>query len=518
MRFSTRLLSLVVLCMVCFFAFGSEFTHADNAGQDHSKPNIVFILADDLGYGDLGCYGQEKIRTPSLDTLAKEGIRFTRHYSGNNVCAPSRAVLMTAMHPGHCAIRDNREAKPEGQEPLPENTVTLVGELKKHGYVAGAFGKWGLGAPDSVSNPLQVGFDRFYGYNCQREAHTYYPQSLWDNDKKIVVNEKPIPGHAQLKADEDPSDPKSYERFQGENYSADLIADEVMRFVDQNSDQPFFLYWATTVPHLALQVPDDSLKEYQGLWEDPPYPGGRGYLPHHTPRAAYAAMVTRMDREIGRLIELLKEKGVYENTLIVFTSDNGPLYDQLGGTDSEFFNSHGGLRGRKGSMYEGGIRVPCIVSWAGKIRPGRVSNQMTGFEDWMPTLLEIAQGAPIVNEPSIFDGISFASTLLTDGAAASETGRPFLYRESPGYRGQQTVIVGDWKAVRTGLLPAKNSGKTLSDVPIELFNLSDDPTESNDLAVRYPEKVAELEKIMKREHTRSSVFILPLVDGDTDEK
>ena len=193
------------------------------------KPNIVFILADDLGYGDLGCYGQQKIKTPSVDALAKEGIRFTRHYAGNNVCAPSRAVLMTGMHPGHCVIRNNAEVQPEGQRPMPEGTVTLVGELKKRGYVSGAFGKWGLGSPDSSSTPLKTGFDRFYGYNCQREAHSYYPQFLWDDDRKIVVNENPVPGHAKLDDDADPDDPKSYEKFKGENYSADWSCFSIIR-------------------------------------------------------------------------------------------------------------------------------------------------------------------------------------------------------------------------------------------------------------------------------------------------
>jgi len=475
-------------------------------------PNIVFILADDLGYGDLGCYGQQKIKTPSVDTLAGEGLRFTRHYSGNNVCAPSRATLMTGMHPGHCVIRNNMEVQPEGQMSMPEGTVTLVGELKKLGYVSGAFGKWGLGAPDSVSSPLRVGFDRFYGYNCQRVAHSYYPEFLWDDDQRVVVNKTTIPGHAPLDTGADPNDPNSYLKFQGENYSADLIADEVMRFVgnhvENNADQPFFLYWPTTVPHLALQVPDDSLKEYQGLWDDPPYPGDNGYTPQFTPRAAYAAMVTRLDREVGRLVQLLKDKGVYENTIIIFSSDNGPLWDRFAGTDSEFFNSHGGLRGRKGGMYEGGIRVPCIVSWPGKIQPETITDRMSGFEDWFPTLLEIAGVTPHEQQPC--DGFSLVPLLL--GEKSDRPVREWLYRESPGYGGQQTVMLGDWKALRIDWATAKRTGKTIDDVPVELYNLKDDPAEENNVAAKYPEKARELRELMEREHVPSSGFPMPLLD------
>lgn len=487
------------------FILHENMQNAIFAEQD--KPNIVFILADDLGYGDIGAFGQQKIKTPNLDSLAKEGIRFTRHYAGNNVCAPSRAVLMTGMHPGHCVVRDNKEARPEGQAGFAGSTPTLVGELKKCGYATGAFGKWGLGAPDSESTPLRLGFDRFYGYNCQREAHTYYPKYLWDNDRKVVVNEKPIPAYGKLKEGADPNDPKSYAEFQGEHYSADLIADKVMEFVDQQKESPFFLYWATTVPHLGLQVPEDSLKEYQGLWDDPPYIGGKGYVPHLTPRATYAAMISRMDREIGRLVSLLKEKEIYENTIIVFTSDNGPSFGKIGGVDAEFFNSSGGLRGRKGSMYEGGIRVPCIVSWPGKVRSRDESKRITGFEDWMPTLLEIA-GAKSTPQ---CDGIGFSSTILAK-EEEKQPDRPFLYRESPGYGAQQTLLVGDWKIIRKDLRKAEKEGKSLAYVKIELYDLADDPAEKNDQAGKFPEKVAELQKIMDSQHIPSSIFPLPLVD------
>lgn len=508
---------LVTAVVASLFTPDFLYGQSQTVTSPPQKPNIVFIVADDLGYGDLGCYGQTKIQTPNIDSLATVGLRLTRHYSGCNVCAPSRAVLMTGLHNGHNPVRDNREIKPEGQFPLTRNVPNLIGELKKRGYVVGAFGKWGLGGPDSDSSPLKFGCDRFFGYNCQRVAHSYYPEFLWDNDKQIQINTNPIPGHGRLLPEDDPTDPASYKKFVGENYSPDLIADQVMKFVSDNQEKPFFLYWPTTVPHLALQVPEDSLKEYIGRWDDPMYEGGRGYTPNFAPRAAYAAMVTRLDREVGRLVRLLKEKNLYENTLIVFTSDNGPLYDQLAGTDSEFFNSHGNLRGRKGSMYEGGVRVPCVITWGNRIKPNTVSDRVTGFEDWMPTFLHVADQKNVhtadtttvaKSVPFVCDGKDFTPTIL----GRSQPARPFLYRESPGYGGQQMVISDKWKLIRTGLRPAKNQGKKLSDVPLELYDLTVDPSESQDVAAANPDVVKRLEAILIAEHTPNVDFPMPLVD------
>ncbi|MCL2743532.1 MAG: arylsulfatase [Planctomycetaceae bacterium] len=482
------------------FAFAST--------QTEKLPNIVFILADDLGRGDLGCYGQTKIKTPNIDSLAASGMKFTRHYSGNNVCAPSRAVLMTGMHPGHCVIRNNSEVQPEGQRAMPENTPTLVGELKKRGYVVGGFGKWGLGYPGSVSSPTRIGFDKFFGYNCQRVAHSFYPEYLWDNDTKVIINEHPVPGHGKLPEGADVTDVSVFKKFQGQNYSSDIINAKLLEFVEENAEKPFFLYWPTTVPHVALQVPEDSLKEYEGLWDDPPYLGNNGYVPHHAPRAAYAAMITRFDRAVGKLIALLKEKGIYGNTIIVFTSDNGATHD-AGGVDSNFFNSTGGLRSRKGNMYEGGICAPCIVVWKGKVVAGSTTDRVSGFEDWMPTFLDIVDTASqkAVDKPKV-DGISILPTLL----GKKQEPRPFLYRESSGYGGQQTVIVGDWKAVRTELQKAARQNKTIKDVKTELYNLAEDLFETNDVAAKFPEKLRELEEIMAREHVYNEVFPMPLLD------
>jgi arylsulfatase A-like enzyme len=484
------------------------------AAGEVRKPNIVFIVGDDLGYGDLGCYGQQKIKTPNLDRLAAEGMRFTQHYSGSPVCAPSRCVLMTGMHPGHAIVRDNRGMKPEGQFPLPAGTVTLPRLLQQHGYTTGAFGKWGLGGPGTSGDPLAQGINRFYGYNCQGVAHNFYPTYLWDNDRQVALDNPVFPAHDKFKPDEDPQDPRSYARFQGRQYSADLIAEQARAFVRANQGKPFFLFVPTTVPHLALQVPEDSIQQYAGLWDDPPYTGGKGYLPQFRPRAAYAAMITRMDREIGSLVSLVRELGLERDTLFVFSSDNGPLYDKYGGTDCEFFNSHGGLRGRKGSLYEGGFRVPCIVRWTGRIQPGTVSDRVTGFEDWLPTLLELCGIRDAT--PAGLDGISFAPTLLGE----KQPERPFLYREFPGYGGQQCVRVGQWKAVRQNLFPRAKAkaGKLAPVVRTELYDLAADPTESRDVAAEHPEIVARLEQLFRAQHVPSKDFPLPVLDAEGQGK
>ncbi|MFM8469887.1 MAG: arylsulfatase [Limisphaerales bacterium] len=473
-------------------------------------PNVVFIIADDLGWGDLGCYGQKIIRTPHLDRLAAEGMRFTHHYSGNAVCAPSRCVLMTGKHPGHAFIRDNRQFKPneEGQYPIPADTITLAKLFQQRGYATGGFGKWGLGGPGTTGEPLKQGFTRWFGYNCQAVAHNFYPEYLWDNDRKVPTRNAKFSAHDTLKPGEDAADPKSYARFQSKEYSADLIAEQARAFIRANKDKPFFCYVPTTVPHLALQVPDDSLAEYLGKFDDPPYAGGKGYLPHFKPRAAYAAMITRMDREIGRTMELVKELGLDEQTIFVFTSDNGPLtgnHQGLAGTDCAFFNSNGGLRNGKGSLYEGGVRVPGIVRWKGRIAAGATSERVTGFEDWMPTLLELAG----FNEhtPKAIDGLSFAPTLL--GQRQAE--RPFLYREFPSYTGQQSVRVGDWKAVRQNLKPAP-AKQAAPNLAIQLYNLRADPSESTDVAAQHPEVVAKLEAILRAQHAVSTEFPLPALD------
>lgn len=496
--------------MIRFFVLGFLLVSAALAAEGGRRPNIIFLLADDLGYGDIGAYGQKKIRTPNLDQLARDGMRFTQHYSGHNVCAPSRCVLMTGLHPGHAYIRDNRggvgiDGSGEGQEPVPAGELKLLLTLKRLGYTNGGFGKWGLGAVGSTGDPLSQGLDRFFGYNDQAVAHNFYPTSLWSDRERVPLNNPAFRAHQKLPEGADPNDPKSYEQFSGNEYAPDRINEAARAFLQANKERPFFLYYPTTIPHLALQVPDDSLAEYKDQFPETPYTGENGYLPHRTPHAAYAAMITRLDRDIGRLLAAVDEAGLREQTIVIFTSDNGPLWDRFGGTDTDFFNSAGGLRGRKGNYYEGGFRVPCIVRWTSRIAAGSLSERVTGFEDWLPTFCELA-GAPDA-APKGIDGISFAPTLL----GRQQPERPFLYRESPGYDGQQCVRVGKWKAIRTNLNPRPRTTNTQPGA-IELYDLSADPTESRNVAAHHPEVVAQLATILKAQHVPSKRWPIRALD------
>lgn len=513
------------IALTGLFLFGVSFSTAVAYEVQNRPPNIIFLIADDLGYGDIGAFGQTKIQTPTLDKMASQGIKLTRHYSGNPVCATSRCVLMTGKHPGHAQVRNNRETKPEGQYPLVAGTRTLARILQENGYATGGFGKWGLGGPESDGRPVKQGFDKFFGYNCQAKAHNFYPEYLWENDTKVFLKNPAFAAHQKFPADADKNDPANYKRYQGEDYAPDLISDQAVKFVEQNKDRPFFLYYPTTVPHLALQVPEDSLAQYKNKFEETPYDGTRSYLPNLTPHATYAAMVTRMDREIGRILNKVEELGLTNNTIVVFTSDNGPLYDQLGGTDTDFFQSAKDLRGRKGSVYEGGVRVPTLVKYPGRISNGTQSDRVTGFEDWMPTLLTMAKMQSKI--PDDLDGIDFSATLTGQNQSA----RAFLYREFPGYGGQQAVWSGKWKAVRqnlnqgglagvqkkAGAASKKAAAKKKNNarpavIVTELYDLEADPTESKDVAADHPEVVRKLEAIMKQEHVPSEVFPIRALD------
>ncbi len=409
------------------------------------KPNIIFILADDLGYGDLGCYGQQTIRTPRIDAMAREGLRFTQCYSGSTVCAPSRCALMTGLHTGHCRVRGNKRV------PLEPEDTTVAETLKTAGYHTALIGKWGLGEPDSTGIPNRKGFDYFFGYLNQHNAHNYYPEFLWKNEAKF-----PLDGN--VCRDDEPI--VSVERAQ---YSHDLFAEDALRYVEEHQDDPFFLYLALTIPHannergriegVGMEVPDF------GEYADQDWPIGQ---------KGHAAMVSRMDRDVGRLLDKLRELGIAENTLVIFTSDNGPHKE--GGADPEFFHSGGGLRGIKRDLYEGGIRVPAIAWWPGQIDAETESDQPWTFWDVLPTAAELA-GA---ETPNNLDGISILPAL--HGAN--------LYRKEPLYwefheRGfSQALRWGPWKAVRPK-----------QDRPIELYNLDDDRSESKNLADQHPDLV-----------------------------
>lgn len=434
--------------------------------QPPQRPNILLIMADDLGAGEVGFNGQKRIRTPNIDALAAHGLRFSQAYSAAPVCAPARCALLTGRNMAHAAIRDNKELQPEGQQPLPARDVTLAEALKTLGYATACIGKWGLGPPGSEGDPLSQGFDHFFGYNCQRHAHNHFPTWLYRDREKITLE-----GNTQGNA-------------MGETYAPDLMREAALSFIRENSDQPFFLYFATTIPHAALQVPADSLREYAGAFEETPYDGKQGYQPHPTPRAAYAAMVTRMDRDIGALLALLDELGLTQDTIVIFTSDNGPTFN--GGTDSAFFNSTAGLRGLKMQLYEGGIRVPLVVRWPGRIAAGGEVKLPVTHCDLLPTLAAIAGASAEV--PADVDGMDLAPALLGGEVPVS---RPPLYWEAASGGFQQAVRIDEFKGVRRNL-------RKDPDAPLELYDLRIDAAETTDIAAQHPEIVARMLEIMRR--------------------
>jgi arylsulfatase A-like enzyme len=449
-----------------------------------TKPNIIYILAEDLGYGDLGCYGQSKIETPNLDQMAREGILFTQHYSGSTVCAPSRSALLTGQHTGHTSIRGNKELFPEeGQHPLDKASITIAEMLKEANYTTGAFGKWGLGFIGSEGDPNNQGFDVFYGYNCQRQAHRYYPKHLWHNNEKVML--------------------EGNDFNNTEVYAPNDIHKQALKFIEGNKDKPFFMYYPHIMPHAEIIIPEGELMEkYRGRFKETAFvndrPGAdygdehfdvKYYSSQPEPRATYAAMVSLLDKHVGEVLSKLKELGIEDNTMVIFTSDNGPHTE--GGADPGFFNSSGGLRGVKRDLYEGGIRVPMIARWPNHIKEGLKSDHISAFWDVMPTFAEIAG----VSAPVNIDGISFLPELLGKKQKKHE----HLYWEFHEQGGKKAVRKGKWKAVK---LQCFNKNKTR----IELYNLEEDENESNNIAENHPQIVAEMMKIMDEEHTQNPDF------------
>lgn len=466
-----------------------------------SRPNIVFIYADDLGYGELGCYGQQKIQTPHIDQLASGGIRFTQHYSGAPVCAPARAMLMTGLHSGHSPIRGNFElggyadSSERGQQPLPALTFTMAGMLKKAGYATAAIGKWGLGMFTNEGNPNQQGFDYFYGYLDQKQAHNYYPTHLWENGRWDTLRNPVINVHRAI--DSSQADDRLFDYYKGNVYAPAVMTEKAVEFMTANRSKPFFLYLPYTLPHLSLQVPDAELNFYRGKWQEQPYYGQKGYAPHRYPLSAYAAMISYLDKQVGIIMEVLQRLQLDKNTLVVFTSDNGGTFD-VGGAPTRFFNSNGILRGNKGDVFEGGIRVPLVVSWPGKIRPGAVSHHLSAQYDWLATLADIT-GQSIPGN----DGISLLPTLL--GKESFQQQHTFLYFEFPETGGQIAIRLGNWKGVKRGL--KKNPA-----APWMLFDLETDPSEATDLSGRYPAILLRMEAIIQQQHMRPILREWELVD------
>jgi arylsulfatase A-like enzyme len=478
------LISAYCLAFSIFFSGCSQEKGIDAPEVTSSKPNIIFILADDLGYGDLGFLGQEYIETPNIDKLVNEGMFFTDHYAGATVCAPSRSAFMTGLHTGHTPIRGNREIQPEGQFPMPDSIPSIATVLNKAGYKTGAFGKWGLGFIGTTGDPNQQGFNRFYGYNCQRFAHRYYPDHIWDNEKEIKLE-----GNGWKEKT---------------TYAPDLIQEQTLAFIDENKDEPFFLFMPIVMPHAELAIPeDDVFQKYRVKFGDEkPYPVRNGseygndmdistYQSQLYPHATFAAMVERIDNYVGQVMVKLKERGLDKNTIVIFSSDNGA--HQEGGADPVFFDSNGIYRGFKRDLYEGGVRTPMIAWWPGKIKAGSKSDHLSAFWDLMPTFADIAG----VETPKNIDGISLLPTMR--GNENEQKDHNFLYWEFHEQGGKQAIRKGSWKAVRLNVFGGKSS-------VLELYDLSVDPAEENNLAGDNPEIVAEMASLMKASHTPNPIF------------
>ena len=494
--------------------------------KNDKKPNIIYILADDLGYGELGVYGQTKIETPNIDALAQNGMLFTQHYTAAPVCAPARASLLTGKHGGQASIRGNdewgergnvwsytamlKDSTLEGQRPMPKNTTTMAQLLKTANYKTAIVGKWGLGAPQTESIPTKMGFDYFFGYNCQRQAHTYTPVHLYENENKYHLKNDTIAPHSGTGNDGNPLDEATYEKFYQTEYSPTLIFDKMMGFIEDNKTQPFFMYWASPIPHVPLQAPKKWVDYYVDKFGDekPYYHKEKGsYFPARNPRATYAAMISYLDENVGKLVTYLKEEGLYENTLIIFTSDNGP--SSSGGTDSEWFNSSGIFQNKygrvKGFTYEGGIRIPMIATWPAKIKAGSKSDHISAFYDVLPTFNEIAN----VKTNYESNGISFYDALTS---SEKQKEHDYLYWEFAGYNGQVAVRMGKWKMIWKNI---KKGNKE-----VELYNLDIDIKEANNVMDRHPELLKKFFKIIKKEHKtpENNSFIIKAVEEIYNQK
>ena len=432
-----------------------------------SQPNIIYILADDLGYGDLGCYGQKKFSTPNIDAMANDGMRFTQNYSASTVSAPSRCGLLTGKHTGHAAIRGNiNEKGSDGKlydTSLPDSEVTIAELLKTRNYATACIGKWGMGGVGSEGHPNKQGFDYFYGYLGQANAHWYYPEYIHENSQEIILSKKV--------------------------YTHDLFENKAVDFIKTNAQKPFFLYLAVTIPHAELQIPD----EYRTVYENSfmPEKAHKGdYSPQEKPHATFAAMMSRLDLTVGKLNQLLRDLNLDENTIVIFSSDNGAHKE--GGANPTFFNSSGGLRGTKRDLYEGGIRVPMIVKWPKEVKARAVSNQPVAFWDVLPTLAEIGTVKPT----SKTDGVSFLPILK--GKKQSKKHQPF-YWEFYEQGGKQAVISGNWKLIKFNV-------KTPDKAYFELYNIKDDLSENNNLATAQPDMVKRLSKLMDKQYVISEKF------------
>jgi len=432
----------LILSVLSLLIAATVFTPAE-AGQ----PNIIFILSDDIAQGDLGCYGQKLIQTPHLDRMAAEGTRYLQAYCGTSVCAPSRSSLMTGLHMGHCPVRANREIQPEGQMPLPEGTYTVAKLLQDQGYATACMGKWGMGMFHTSGSPFKLGFDHFYGYNCQRHAHSYFPTYLYNDDQRFELEGNTgKPGR-------------------GEKYAQEYIAEETVRWIREQGDKPFFLFYAVTLPHGRYEI------DTQGQYADEPWTDKQ---------KNYAAMVTRLDSDVGAILDVLREEGIAENTLVIFSGDNGSSFDPDSEIGKLFDQTMGGkLRGFKRGMYEGALRQAALSWWPGTVPAGRVTEEPWAFWDFLPTVAELVDAE--LPEDVHTDGVSLVE-FLKGGSAPK---REYFYWELHEKASIQAIRFGDWKAVRNG-----------PDQPVELYNLKNDVGETNDLADEKPELVKKATSMM----------------------
>lgn len=490
---------LFTACATALFAQHSPFGSS-------KKPNIIYIYADDLGYAEIGPYGQDKIKTPNLDKMAKEGMRFTDHYTSTPVCAPARCMLLTGKHGGHSYIRGNYEmggfpdSLEGGQMPLPEGTYTVAKMLKKAGYVTALTGKWGLGMHNTTGSPLKQGFDYYFGYLDQKQAHNFYPTHLWENDRQFKLDNPVIFVHQTV--DSTKATNEDFEYFKGKDYAPERMTQRALQFIKKNKDQPFFLYMPYTIPHVSLQAPEKFVDQYKNEFNDKPYYGQNGYASTRYPRATYAAMISFLDEQIGMVMKQIKELGLDENTIIMFSSDNGTTFN--GGVDYRFFKSVGALRGLKMDVFEGGIREPFLVRWPTKIKANSVSSHISAQYDLMATLAELT-GQDAGNT----DGISFLSTLI--GKENQQQKHQYLYFEYPEKGGQLAIRLGDWKGVKLNVREGTGSKWML-------FDLKKDRNETTDLASQYPKIIEQLDLIVKKEHQPAHILEWEFISSKLPKK
>lgn len=483
-KIKIQLLNRIKILSIFVMLFGSRGFAQEN-NPNFRPPNVVLILADDLGYGDLSCYGQKYFQTPNIDALAASGMRFTQHYAGAPVCAPSRCALLTGKNTGHATIRGNKKANKYGDYPISVTDTTLAQLFKEKGYATGIFGKWGLGVPNSSGDIIKKGFDVFFGYYGQLAAHNYYPEMLWSNNQQVPISEN--------------------KRYRNTIYAPMMIQDSIIQFIDRNKHQPFFLFVPTIIPHAELVPPDTLLTENIGKFgQEKPYKGIKtmnfatrfgAYGVQKNPKAAFATMIELLDKQVGEIVTKLKQEGIYDNTIIIFTSDNGAHKE--GGAQPDYFNSDANFRGYKRDVYEGGIRVPLIVHWANKIQAGK-SDIISANWDLLPTLSEIIKVRP----PEKIDGISLLPTLLH---SAQQQQHPYLYWEFHEQGGRQAVRMGKWKGIK---LNVQHPLKTR----FELYDLENDPSEKIDVSSKFPQIVDELKNILQQAHVHSKIFPFKRMD------